>query len=114
MSQNAAFDAHAIRHRAHQRWLERGCPVGSAEQDWLEAERELSAAAQPSAPARTTTSMAVEPNGNLPPRAARPPRCIVTRAAAAPAARLLVALVPAATEALAAPPGERNGSRRSR
>ena len=111
MSQNAAFDAHAIRRRAHQRWLDRGCPAGSAEQDWLEAERELSAAAQAAAPTRTTTCVAVEPNGNLPVRAARPPRQIVTRAAAAPAARLLVALVPAAAEALAASPG---GSRRSR
>ena len=27
--------------RAYFRWLERGCPAGSAEEDWLEAEREL-------------------------------------------------------------------------
>lgn len=27
--------------RAYFRWQERGCPAGSAEEDWLEAEREL-------------------------------------------------------------------------
>lgn len=26
---------------AYQRWLERGCPQGSPEEDWFEAEREL-------------------------------------------------------------------------
>jgi len=26
---------------AYRRWLTRGCPPGSAEEDWLEAEREL-------------------------------------------------------------------------
>jgi len=32
----------SIATRAYFRWLERGCPEGSPEQDWLEAERELS------------------------------------------------------------------------
>jgi Protein of unknown function (DUF2934) len=27
--------------RAYQLWQERGCPIGSPEQDWLEAERQL-------------------------------------------------------------------------
>ena len=27
--------------RAYFRWLERGCPAGSAEEDWLSAEREV-------------------------------------------------------------------------
>ena len=26
---------------AYQRWVERGCPQGSADEDWFEAEREL-------------------------------------------------------------------------
>jgi hypothetical protein len=30
-----------IAERAHERWLQRGCPSGSNEEDWLEAEREL-------------------------------------------------------------------------
>jgi hypothetical protein len=101
MSQNAAFDAHAIRRRAHQRWLDRGCPAGSSEQDWLEAEQELSAeAARAGTTARTLTSSAVDPTEGRPLRRVRAARSIVTRSASAPAARLLVALVPAATEAL--------------
>ena len=27
--------------RAHELWVERGCPEGSPEEDWLAAEREL-------------------------------------------------------------------------
>jgi hypothetical protein len=27
--------------RAHQFWLERGCPIGSPEEDWLRAEAEI-------------------------------------------------------------------------
>lgn len=111
MSQNAALDAHAIRRRAHQRWLDRGCPVGSSEQDWLEAERELSAeSVRAGAPVRTLTTAPADPNGDRP-RATRAPRRIVTRAASAPAARLLVALVPAAAEALQGPS---RGARRPR
>ena len=30
-----------IRERAHQIWLDRGCPQDSAESDWFEAERQL-------------------------------------------------------------------------
>jgi hypothetical protein len=41
MSPSAAIDPNAIRDRAYARWQARGCPVGSAEHDWLEAEREL-------------------------------------------------------------------------
>jgi hypothetical protein len=101
MSQNAAFDAHAIRRRAHQRWLDRGCPAGSSEQDWLEAELELFAeAARAGTPARTLTTATVDPSEGRPLRSARAPRRIVTRAASGPAARLLVALVPGAAQAL--------------
>src|SRR5262245_54849913 len=30
-----------IEERAYQSWLERGCPMGSPEEDWYRAEREL-------------------------------------------------------------------------
>ncbi|HEV7614172.1 MAG TPA: DUF2934 domain-containing protein [Steroidobacteraceae bacterium] len=36
----------AIRELAYQLWVDRGCPAGSAERDWLEAERQLSARSQ--------------------------------------------------------------------
>jgi hypothetical protein len=32
----------AIARRAHELWLARGCPNGSADRDWYEAERQLS------------------------------------------------------------------------
>lgn len=36
-----APDREAIAARAYELWLRRGCPHGSAEQDWLEAEAQL-------------------------------------------------------------------------
>ena len=38
---NAQVTAEQVAERAYFRWLERGCPMGSAEQDWIEAEQEL-------------------------------------------------------------------------
>ena len=35
------FDAREIEERAYQSWIERGCPMGSSEEDWYRAEREL-------------------------------------------------------------------------
>lgn len=35
------IDIHAIEERAYQSWLERGCPMGSPDEDWYRAEREL-------------------------------------------------------------------------
>jgi Protein of unknown function (DUF2934) len=35
--------ADQIAERAYFLWLERGCPEGSAERDWIDAELELSA-----------------------------------------------------------------------
>jgi hypothetical protein len=35
-------DYRAIRDLAYQLWQARGCPEGSAEQDWIEAERQIS------------------------------------------------------------------------
>jgi hypothetical protein len=34
-------DEQDIADRAYQRWVDRGCPQGSPEEDWFEAEREL-------------------------------------------------------------------------
>ena len=34
-------DEQEIQQRAYEYWLERGCPEGSAEEDWFRAEREL-------------------------------------------------------------------------
>jgi hypothetical protein len=129
-SQIAAIDTDAIRRRAHERWLQRGCPTGNAEQDWLEAERELATEAQVTAgqagdesqararTATTVTSAAAAPAVPRP----RAPRSIITRTGSAPAARLLVALVPEASASLrlaagmasrdASPPG--SGSKSGR
>ncbi len=38
---NGAVTADQIAERAYFRWLERGCPFGSPEEDWLFAEQEL-------------------------------------------------------------------------
>jgi hypothetical protein len=35
---------HRIKELAYQLWVARGCPAGNSDQDWLEAERQLSAA----------------------------------------------------------------------
>jgi hypothetical protein len=36
-----ALDENAISKRAYELWLERGCPEGSPERDWYQAESEL-------------------------------------------------------------------------
>jgi hypothetical protein len=36
-------DIEEIKKRAHELWMERGCPHGSADEDWHQAERELRA-----------------------------------------------------------------------
>ncbi|MDQ2944985.1 MAG: DUF2934 domain-containing protein [Acidobacteriota bacterium] len=38
-----------VRERAYSCWQERGCPVGSPDEDWLRAERELNGGAALSA-----------------------------------------------------------------
>jgi hypothetical protein len=35
------LDEQDIADRAYRRWVDRGCPQGSPEEDWFEAEREL-------------------------------------------------------------------------
>jgi DUF2934 family protein len=41
MSSIGIVDSSTIHHRAYAYWLQRGCPEGSSEQDWLAAEQEL-------------------------------------------------------------------------
>jgi hypothetical protein len=100
MIEDATVTENAIRRRAHERWLERGSPPGSPERDWLEAERELLGMAA-SARGRAGASSVTAPAQPAPVPASggarrRAPRAIVTSATAAPAARLLAALVPQA------------------
>jgi len=35
------FEAREVEERAYQSWIERGCPMGSPEEDWYRAERDL-------------------------------------------------------------------------
>jgi hypothetical protein len=63
------LDEDAIRAKAYDLWLERGCPPGSAEEDWLEAERLLGVeshteAVTPTQPAAETTARS---KGSAPP-----------------------------------------------
>jgi hypothetical protein len=40
---NGQITPQQVAERAYFRWIERGCPVGTAEEDWLYAEQELGA-----------------------------------------------------------------------
>ena len=64
---DVAIDPARIRDRAHALWLLRGCAGGSAERDWLEAERAI--VAEEAARLRSPASIA-EP---APPPVASPP-----------------------------------------
>jgi hypothetical protein len=95
MRQHAVIDQNAIRRRAYERWQQRGCPVGTADGDWLDAEQELlglqtTPAASPPAVAALPTAVATATASVPRPRR---PRSIVTRSSTAPAAQLLAALV---------------------
>ena len=96
-------DPSRIRDRAYARWQERGCPEGTAEQDWLEAERELaSKAALPPAPILRQPSPSrvsvMQPASAAPPRL-RPPRPTLKRSPSARTARLLNEVTPKAPPA---------------
>ena len=60
------LDEDAIRAKAYELWLERGCPPGSAEDDWLEAER-LLAAETAAAPAPPVAETSARSKGSAPP-----------------------------------------------
>jgi hypothetical protein len=65
----AKLDEDAIRAKAYELWLERGCPPGSAEDDWLEAERLLAAQAEApeEAPAPPVAETSARNKGSAPP-----------------------------------------------
>jgi hypothetical protein len=95
MMRDAVIDQDAIRRRAYERWQQRGCPMGSADGDWLDAEQELlgsqttRAASLPVAAALPLPATTATPSVPRPRRA----RSLVTRSSTAPAAQLLAALV---------------------
>jgi hypothetical protein len=39
--ENGYFEHERVEELAYQLWLDRGCPIGSPENDWLRAEQEL-------------------------------------------------------------------------
>jgi hypothetical protein len=61
------LDEDAIRAKAYELWLERGCPPGSAEEDWLEAERLLGVQPEAVAPAQPAAETTARPKGSAPP-----------------------------------------------
>jgi hypothetical protein len=66
MNPSDVVDRSAINERAYLHWLQRGCPNGSPEYDWFEAEQELlrehvASAAAPAASEAVTPSVASEP-----------------------------------------------------
>ena len=108
MTEHATVTPHAIRHRAHEKWLQRGRPEGSPEQDWLEAERELEVeAARAALSAQASTHAPQVTSAGVVRR--RAPRSIGTHAGAA---RLLAALVPEASTGLGPAPSVAGRGRR--
>jgi hypothetical protein len=111
------IDAQAIRRRAHELWQKRGCPTGTPELDWLEAERQLRAEAPRAAMSvegrpPVASARAVDPRGPSQPPRPRAPRALITSSAHAPTARLLAALVPEASSDRPEQPLDRPASRR--
>ena len=99
------IDSSTIRDRAYARWQERGCPTGSPEHDWLEAERELLRTAVPQAhsaapPAGAQKAPLPAPLSATPASKdaakAKPPRPTLKRAPAARAAKLSNEVTPKA------------------
>lgn len=110
MTEPHAIDVQAIRRRAHELWLRRGCPTGTPELDWQQAEQELRAEFE-----RVEADSAADAgSGDSLPQSTRrrAPRTLVTRAGHAPAARLLAALVPEAQTDRTALPFTRASQRR--
>jgi hypothetical protein len=84
-------DPSRVRDRAYARWQERGCPEGTAEQDWSEAEQELAERAEREG---TAPNAPLQPTSIAPPSApaserVKPPRPTLKRSPGARAARLL-------------------------
>ena len=68
---------------AYHLWQARGCPEGSAEQDWLDAEKQLKSAPRTTEP-RTAEPRATEPRATEP-RAATPTASVGRRTDEPPA-----------------------------
>jgi hypothetical protein len=65
------IDESAVRTKAYELWLERGCPQDSPEQDWYQAERLLRTAPRPA----LLQQLVAEPDDATPtPRIGRRPR----------------------------------------
>lgn len=99
------MDSSTIRDRAYARWQERGCPTGSPEHDWLEAEQELLRTPVPQAHSVTPTASARKAPVTAPlsvapaqdaAKLAKPPRPTLKRAPAARAAKLSNEVTPKA------------------
>lgn len=94
----SVVDPSTIRDRAYARWQERGCPEGTAEQDWFEAELELSdqrsrETPRPPAPvlrppAPSAARVSVTPPASLAASRLRPPRPTLKRSPSTRTARL--------------------------
>jgi len=100
------IDPSTIRDRAYARWQERGCPTGSPEHDWLEAEQDLartltpqaSSKASPASPRKVAlpAPLSATPPSKDAAKPAKPPRPTLKRAPAARAAKLLNEVTPKA------------------
>jgi hypothetical protein len=72
--QTTHIDENAIRAKAHELWVQRGCPQNSAQDDWYQAERLLKAQAETrtvaQSPARVQplSDPPTEPNSDAPAR----------------------------------------------
>jgi hypothetical protein len=54
----------AVAKLAYQLWLDRGCPLGSPEEDWLRAEQVLDAGAEPEESPRRARPMTMRANSS--------------------------------------------------
>jgi hypothetical protein len=91
-------DPSRVRDRAYARWQQRGCPQGSAEQDWVQAEQELAEQAEGDG---AEAAIPAQPTSIAPPSAPaseriKPPRPTLKRSPGARAAKLLNEVSPRA------------------
>jgi Protein of unknown function (DUF2934) len=84
-----AIDPHRIRDLAYTRWQARGCPQGSAEQDWLDAEQAILREHSSRAPATVAPSPRAVASTASAAKRSKPPRPTLKRSPNARAAKLL-------------------------
>ena len=96
---STVIDTAQIRDRAYSRWQAQGCPEGTAERDWLEAEQEIAAqraseaSDRVSAPAKQRSTVPASRAATAAPsketaQRVKPPRPTLKRAPSARAAKL--------------------------